>query len=217
MKKYSKNISETIANILTELHYKEKRKKIKKKRSKVSFSKKSEGSINAIAIKNLTKILIESSIEDAKKENEKKEETIELIPIEEERDIIKNGGYGTVSKSNGYAPQVKYINYDKIWNHIGNFRTKGVYENDENVNEIAMKNGESSRQMVSGETMGKAASHFKYFMRPTSMEAHPNMYTVVSMVPPTGAGINSKDWEKYLLMMKMSIYQPILKLMASIA
>ena len=129
---------------------------------------------------------------------------------EDKKEIIVNGGYGTVNKHYGISPSVKYTDYNKIWGHLGSFRAKGMYENDESSNEIAMKNGESTREMVSTETLDKAAKHFKYFVRGEIMGD-------IGLVPPTGVNIDSKEWEKYLLMMKMSIYQPILKLEARMA
>ena len=70
---------------------------------------------------------------------------------------------------------------------------------------------------MSRATIEKAARAFKYFMGPASLEAHPDMFTVAGLAPPVGSNIDSKEWEKYLLMMKMSIYQPILKLEARMA
>jgi hypothetical protein len=210
-----KDIVDIVKKSIVQLHSKRKNKNISKKISIVrSYSKTRGGSIDPGFVKNLLKISIESSIEDVKKTDESKEETHEFIQFEEKEEKKVSGGYGTITKSAGYAPNVKYVNYDKLWSHLGSFRTKGMYDKGESSNERAMKNGESSREMVSQETLSKAAAHFKYFARPASMEAHPDMYTVTGLVPPTGSGVNSKDWEKYALMMKMSIYQPILKLMA---
>ena len=73
-----------------------------------------------------------------------------------------------------------------------------------------MNNGESSREMVSYETINKAERYFKYFVMGELMGE-------VGLVPPVGVGINSKDWEKYRLMTFMSIYRPLLKLMRSVA
>jgi hypothetical protein len=36
--------------------------------------------------------------------------------------------------------------------------------------------------------------------------------TNIGFVPPVGANVNSKDWEKYRVMSQMSIYQPIIAL-----
>jgi len=76
-------------------------------------------------------------------------------------------------------------------------------------NDIAMKNGESTREMVGMETIEKAAKHFKYFVMGEVMGD-------IGYVPPTGLGINSKDWEKYRLMTQISFYRPLLKLMHSV-
>ena len=105
-----------------------------------------------------------------------------------------------------------HVDYDKLFRHLGMFKARGMYEDIGERRNGDKQNAESTREMVSTETMDKAAKVFKYFMRTTSLEAHPDMFTVVSMVPPAGSGVSSKDWEKYLLMMKMSVYQPILKL-----
>ena len=169
-------------------------------------------------------VLINSAIKEITSED--KEGTSEKEDLEEttgdvsedKNKIIINGGYGTVSKHYGISQVVKYTNYSRIWSHLGTFRAKSMYENSENSNEIAMGNGESTREMISRRTLERAARIFKYFMRPAAtLEAHPDMYTVVGLAPPPGANIDSKEWEKYLLMMKMSIYQPLLKLEARMA
>ena len=80
-----------------------------------------------------------------------------------------------------------------------------MYENVESGNDIAMKNGESTREMVSTETMEKAAKHFKYFVVGEVLGD-------VGLVTPFGLNISSKEWEKYRLMSMMSVYRPLLKL-----
>lgn len=170
----------------------------------------------------ISSILINSIINEIKNDNEEEkleEELIETIDEEQEdrEENVVAGGYGSVSKHYGGAPSTAYVNYDKVWEHLGSFRSKSMYESDENTNEIAMKNGEGSREMVGGETQMMAARSFKYFARTVTMEAHSDYMTVTSVVPPVGTGVNSKDWEKYLLMMKMSIYQPIMRLNARMA
>ena len=160
--------------------------------------------------------MISSEIKKIKDENKetKSEENLEEAAeddTENKKKITVNGGYGTVSKHYGISPVVKYTDYNKIWGHLGSFRTYNMYgNNDESPNEIAMQNGESSRQMVSMETIDKAAKHFKYFVRGELMGE-------VGIIPPVGLNINSKDWEKYRLMTLMSIYQPLIKLMRSVA
>lgn len=133
------------------------------------------------------------------------EEDTEGKIIKDERKIIVNGGYGTINPYAGMSPHIKYTDYDKIWSHLGTFRAHSMYENAESPNEIALKNGESTREMVSKETIEKAARHFKYFISG-------DVISDIGYVPPVGSNIDSKEWEKYRLMTKMSIYLPLLKL-----
>ena len=115
------------------------------------------------------------------------------------------------------SPAVKYTDYGKIWSHLGTFRTYKMFKHLDDVSNAVLANGERSREMISNETQMMAARNFKYFMRTATMEAHGDFMTVVSMVPPVGSRIDSREWEKYLLMMKMSIYQPLLRLNARMA
>jgi len=183
-----------------------KRKKKPKKRIN-KLQKKINKKKSAASICSLTQILINKAIEKVK-ETPKKEKNKEgkiIYSTKEERVLITNGGYGTVSKVYGTTPVVKYTDYGKLFSHLGTFRAKGMYED---LEEREMKTKQmiaSTREMVSTETMEKAAKHFKYFLVGELM-------TDVGYVPPVGIGINSKDWEKYRLMTKMSIYQPLIKL-----
>lgn len=158
----------------------------------------------------ISAILINSAINEKK---ELKEEDLEETTEEEPKDknkLIVNGGYGTINKNYGMSSVVKYTHYDKIWGHLGKFKTNNMYGDSESPNKIAMNNGESSREMVSMETIDKAAKHSKYFQSGDSMGD-------VGFVPPVGANISSKDWEKYRLMTFMSIYKPLMNLMYSAA
>ena len=168
----------------------------------------------------ISTILINSALKEIKgkikgksKENasdEDLEEDTKGKMITDERKIIVNGGYGTINKHYGISPVVKYADYNRIWGHLGAFRTYDAQEGAESRNEIALKNGEGSREMVSTETMDKAAKHFKYFVKG-------ELVGEVGLVPPVGLNIDSKEWEKYRLMSLMSIYQPLIKLMRSMA
>ncbi len=152
--------------------------------------------------------------------DESKKENLEIAAEEESEDKeekVVQGGYGTIKPYVGMSPYVKYADYNKIWSHIGAFRTYKMFEHLDDASNAVLANGESSREMVSQRTQEMAARNFKYFARTATMEAHTDYYTVTSLVPPVGSGIDSKEWEKYALMMKMSIYQPIIKLNARMA
>ena len=180
----------------------QKRGKSSKKKTRLKKKTKSKTSSN---IGSLTRMLINKAVEKAKKTTKKdkiKEDKI-IYSIKEDKEITTNGGYGTVSKVYGQAPVVKYVNYDKLFSHLGSFRAKGMYEDAENSAKTGQ--GESTREMVSTETADKAAKHFKYFVRG-------EVIGDIGYVPPVGANINSKEWEKYRMMSMMSIYKPIIML-----
>lgn len=199
-------IENTLIKLITTnfMELKGKNKTINKSRKK-----------NKPVLNSISSILINSAVKKVKDENKDiiKEENLEETTEEEHKDkkeVIVNGGYGTISTHYGISPGAKYTNYDKIWSHIGSFRAYAAHEGAKNSNEVAMNNGESSREMVSTETMDKAAKHFKYFVSGDTMGD-------IGFVPPVGININSKDWEKYRLMTQMSIYRPLIKLMNSVA
>ncbi|MFH0867752.1 MAG: hypothetical protein V1831_00400 [Candidatus Woesearchaeota archaeon] len=161
----------------------------------------------------ISSILINSALDEVKNESKGqtlKEETLEESSeekiIKDEKNVLVNGGYGTISKHYGISKVNKYTNYDKIWGYLGAFKAYSMHEIAEKSNEIARNNGESSREMVSTETIEKSAKHFKYFVVGEQMSLD------VGFVPPFGSNIDSKEWEKYRTMCLMTIYQPLMAL-----
>ena len=206
-----------IETILAELAAKNFIAAGRKRKVKTKNSRKIKGKDNAQNSKfSISAILINSALKEIKGKSkddtsdEGLEEDAEGKIIEDERKVVVNGGYGTIKPYAGMSPHIKYTDYDKIWSHLGSFRTYDAQEGAESRNEIALKNGESSREMVSTQTMDKVAKHFKYFVRGQLMGD-------VGLVPPVGLNVDSKEWEKYRLMSLMSIYQPLIKLMRSMA
>ncbi len=205
-KKYINQL-DIISNMLDDVILKlslvsQKREKSSKKKTRLKKKVKSKASVN---IGSLTRMLINKAVEKAKKttKKDKSKEDKVVYSIKEDKEITTNGGYGTVSKVYSQAPVVKYVNYDKLFSHLGSFRAKGMYEDTESSTKTGQ--GESTREMVSTETADKAAKHFKYFVRG-------EVTGDIGFVPPVGANINSKEWEKYRTMSMMSIYKPIIKL-----
>jgi len=181
-----------VKHILTELIVRNfidaKKKTVKSKNSKVSKKKATKDRFSISTI--IHNILINSRISDLENK-EKDTEDLEQSSneeLEEENDV--QGGYGTIKPYAGMSSYVKYTDYNKLWGHLGTFRTNNMYEKDESSNEIAMKNGESTREMVSTETLEKAAKHFKYFITGDAPGD-------VGFIPPFGLNVNSKEWEKY--------------------
>ncbi len=185
---------------------KKRKHKKRQKRTKSRINNKNYGSICS-----LTRLLISKAIEKAKKTSKKEKNKEGQIIYSEEEKSASHGGYGTVSKVYGAAPSVKYTDYNKLFSHLGTFKTKGMYEDIIESDAKTQQLISSTREMVSMETMNKAAKHVKYFTAGESLSDVPGY------VPPTGMNINSKDWEKYRVMTMMSIYKPLTKLMYSMA
>jgi len=126
---------------------------------------------------------------------------------EDWEESITNGGYGTVSKHYGISPSVKYADYNKLFGYLGSFRAMSMYEDfyADMASTPDASGNESSREMVSKETMEKAAKYFKYFVTG-------DILGDIGFIPPFGANISPKEWEKYRLMSQMSIYRPLIAL-----
>ena len=207
------NMNTTLEKILLELMIlntsNNKKTKKRKANSKTSTSQKSaipQGISNIIS--NALK-QAKASRKDKKRKNEKKlEDTAEEIEDGKGKDGPA-GGYGTIKPYVGMSPYAQYADYNKIWKHIGSFTTNGAYGNSFEKASLRSSVSESTGILVSMEVIEKAQKHFKYFVRGDVMGD-------VGYVPPFGAGIDSKDWEKYRMMTQMSIYMPLLKLMRSV-
>ncbi len=203
------SVKHTLTELIKRNFIEIKKKTIKRKSTKAPKRKnkapKDTSSISAI----ISNILMLNEMQDEVKETEDLEQHAEEEPENEPDDTVQ-GGYGTIKPYAGMSPHVKYTDYDKIWGHLGAFKTNSMYGDTESSNEIAMKNGESTREMVSKETMEKAAKHFKYFITGDAPGD-------VGFVPPFGANINSTEWEKYRLMNMLSFYKPLMKLKFSTA
>jgi len=199
------NIKSTLVELIIKNFFE---MKSKKRRNKI---KTTDGNrLRHTSKFSISSILINSKIKEIKHRSRKKvlQEDEWTTIIDDESETVVNGGYGTVSKHYGASPSVNYTDYDKIWGHLGGFKTRSMYEGIESLNNGSVKNSESSGQLVSTETLDKAAKHFKY-------SVPGEILGDVGFVPPFGSNINSKDWEKYRLMTMMSIYQPLLKLKRS--
>ena len=196
------DIAEIVKRTIDELEIKTSKRYKKQKKTK-QIKKKT--SIISIPTAKLLKELWKDLIEDSKEiKIEEKEEEFDIKDVKEKETI--SGGYGSAPKSVGYEiSTTNYVNYDKIWGHIGKLQSKSAYQ-ESNVN-ISISN-ESSREIVSSETIDKAARHIKYFVRG-------DIIGDIGFIPPSG--IDSQDWEKYRVMSMMSIYRPLLALKRSIA
>ena len=109
-------------------------------------------------------------------------------------DFGKNhGGYG--SNSIEYAEDAgSYVDYGKIFGYLGKYKSS-AYENFHS--DIAGSFEVTGFSQISEEALSRGAKHEKYLSPPGF-----DMYgSVTSMVGPQG--MNSKDWEKFKIMMMM--------------
>lgn len=201
-------VKHTLTELIVRTFIEAKKKAARRKSSKVSKKKttRDKSSISAIISTILTNLRIN---EFENKEKEPEDQELSAQEEQEEENVV-HGGYGTIKPYSGMSSYVKYTDYSKIWSHLGAFRTNDMYERDESSNEIAMRNGESTREMVSTETLEKAAKHSKYFV-------WGDLVGDVSFVVPFGLNVNSKEWEKYRLMNMISFYKPLMRLKWSTA
>ena len=208
--KVKDTLTELILRSFIEVNAHKTKKHVKNQFSK-RVNKRVSGQKSSIAA--IIQNIVDNSTVNNENTSEGKKENLEIIAEEKSEDKEEkpmHGGYGTIKPYVGMSPDVRYTDYGKIWGHLGTFRTNAYGSAEETAHKIAMNNGESSREMVSYETINKAERHFKYFVMG-------ELVGEVGLVPPVGIGINSKDWEKYRLMTFMSIYRPLLKLMRSMA
>ena len=204
------NIKSTLIDLVTknfELNKKRNRiqNNIKRNKKRSIIVSNSKFSISSNIINMAFK-----EIEDKNKE-EKSEEDLEETAEEESEDkrkLTQNGGYGTIKNYSGISTYVKYTDYSKIWNHIGTFRSQSMYENPME-GFFPQSDSKSTGILLDNKVIEKAERHFKYFFTG-------EVIGDVGYVPPVGANINSKDWEKYRMMTQMSIYRPLIALFRAI-
>ena len=133
------NIESILVNLIVK-NFVETKKKLNRKKTINKKPQNFKFSSSTFLINSETK-KIKNENKEKKSEKEALEETAEE-ESEDKKEIIVNGGYGTVSKHYGISPSVKYTDYNKIWGYLGTFRTYNMHENNESSNEIAIKNGE---------------------------------------------------------------------------
>lgn len=151
-------------------------------------------------ISSMVNILLKAAIEKSKKERKKKpvEEEKSYKLLKDDRDIIFNGGYGTVSKSYGSTPRTSYLDYGKLFSHLGSFKAKQPYENmAEHLGAMNKAAESSSFTLVDSETLQKGGWHIKYFYHPGRFDMYTALTSLVSPIP----GISSAEWEKFKLLM----------------
>ena len=156
---------------------------------------KAKKASSQIPISTLINILIKNSIENAKMESKEKpqlqkDKNYRIIKGHKDENI---GGYGTVSKNYG-GIQASYVDYEKIFSHVGKFKARGMYESF--ANSDGQISAEKEFSLASVETMDKAAVCIKY-LRPSGREfgIAGSGIDVVGNVPI--AGMDGAEWAEF--------------------
>lgn len=141
----------------------------------------------------IIQIMISSAAEQAQKAS--KEEVVDnkagkKYKILDEGKESGIGGYGAVRpySSGTFA---SYLDYSKLFSYLGKFRAFSSYFSAENA--ISPENS-SQRQAAELDAIEKGVRHIKYL-------AHNHEINTISAVPI--AGMDSSEWEKFKLWMKL--------------
>lgn len=169
---------------------------VKVPRLKAVRQKQAKPKAESIPISSIVSIMIKNAVEKAKRE--RKEKTIEegksYKIVKDGKELLFNGGYGTVAKGYGSAPHTSYVDYGKLFSYLGSFRAQSGFENfdGQTSTEIINKMMEQDNKfyLVDREVIDNGVRSIKYF-------THGQVVGELSAVPM--GGINSADWEKFKL------------------
>ena len=157
-----------------------------------------------IPVSSIINILIKASIENAKREKEKKpvSENKKYTIKDENLGLDAPSGYGAISKGYGTAPHTSYVDYGKLFSYLGKFKSQSAYENMGNHVEFLNKSAESgSFVLADKDSMDKIGRFDKYMKSPvTAIQT-----MALSLVPI--AGLSSGEWEEIKNLMK---FDPVL-------
>jgi len=151
-------------------------------------------------ISSIVNIMIKAAVEKARKEKKAKpqaEEAKSYKILKEEKDLIFNGGYGTVSKGYGNAPHTSYVDYGKLFSYLGKFRAQSAYENMGNHIETLNKATESGSFVLADKDSMDKIGRFEKYNKPQVMDTP---IVALSLVPV--AGLSSGEWEEIKNLMR---------------
>ena len=191
------SISKSLADIIRELSI----SNIEKDRI-IQKNKRAKKSVNLPA-SSIINLLIKTAVESAKKNNKKTkkmaspfflsdEEDKSYVTLNEDKLLLINSGYGTVSKGYGTSSGTSYFDYRKLFSHLGKFKSQSAYENfvsgspSESMNRILEQ--DNKFYLVDNEVRDTGVRSMKY-----------GAYGLLTNGPspiPMG-NINSSDWEAF--------------------
>jgi len=157
--------------------------------------------------------LIKTAFEEVK--NTKKTANPVFPPEEEDKGytVLKDGkdknigGYGTVSKVYGITPNTSYVDYARLFSHLGKFRAKSAYEDmAEHVEALNNAAESGSFVLADRETMEKG----KFYVRYTNSKIPIDKTSLVPI-----AEMNSAEWEQFKWFMRLDTALYLLKISTS--
>ena len=164
------------------------------KRGKTRLKSRPEISTSAII-----RILLKAAAESKKDGKEKKNNSPNAQQykiLRDERPILENAGYGTISRAYGGMIKTPYVDYGKLFSYLGDFRSKNAFEDLEGsptqLTNRVMDQG-NKFYFVDTEVIDKGIRTMKYF---TSGASNGEL----GIIP---VGVNSSDWEKFKLWQKI--------------
>ena len=146
----------------------------------------------------LVAIILRAAAEKRKEENKKKEEAVlkQYLPVKDQRPLLLNSGYGTVSRHYGSLIKTPYIDYGRLFSYLGNFRSKGAFEElAETPTQLANRVLEQGNRFyfIDREVIDSGIRTLKYF----------TPGAIVGEINTVPVGVNSADWEQFKLWQKL--------------
>src|SRR3989344_1299008 len=161
--------------------------------------KKNPKSRPEISTSAIIRILLKAAAEGKKDGKEKKNDSPNSLQYNTPRDdrpILENAGYGTISRAYGGMIKTPYVDYGKLFSYLGDFRSKNAFEDIEgSPTQLANKVMERGNRFyfIDREVIDSGVRNLKYFIPGEIMGD-------IHAVP---VGINSTDWEKFKLWQKI--------------
>lgn len=182
---------------------------VKVPRLRIKRENVSQKKDDSMPVSSIINILIKAAVEKAKKERKEKnlEEDKSYTILKEDRKLIFNGGYGTVSKGYGTAPHTSYVDYGKLFSYLGKFKSQSPYENMAEHVTITNKSLEDKGfTLIGTEAMEKGTFYIRYFNPKGIIDK-------TSLVPLPG--MNSAEWEQFKMWMRLDTAMYLLKISTS--
>jgi len=183
--RYKKKRTRKNVRVRTKRTNKRLRKEIKRYIRPI-IPQKSVSIVNKLEIDaNLKKVKKEKHVKETEEEPELEEEVEEVLPYKSNSSWL----YGP-------PPQTDYVDYDKIFAHLGKFGGRSMYEGFEGYDDKEKPQLNKAKEgiLLDHQVMDDGAKYLKYFLPGDFMGSW-------SLVPP--AGIDSKDWELFKLWSKI--------------